>query len=128
MAETGSRTVKILVVDDDPVVQRVLGARFRKHDWTTLFAGDAISAIAVARAELPDLIVLDVALPAGDAFVVVERLSSIPALSHIPVVVISATDTPENRSRAREAGAVAFFEKSDDTTALEAAVIDTLAA
>lgn len=121
------RGSKILVVDDDPVVQRVLNAEFRKHNWELLFAGDAIAAIAVARREHPDLIVLDVGLPAGDAFVVLERLKSMPALSGIPVIVISGTDSAENRSRALAGGAIAFFEKNADMTELVATVIDALA-
>jgi CheY-like chemotaxis protein len=119
---------KILIVDDDAVVQRVLKARLHERGCETVFAADGISAIGVARKEQPDLIVLDIGLPAGDAFVVLERLKTMPALANIPVIVITATATEENRRRSLAGGAVGFFEKGADTDELVAAIVTTLAA
>jgi len=118
---------KVLIVDDDAAVQSVLNKRLRERGCEAVFAGDAISAIGVARREQPDLILLDIGLPAGDAFVVLQRLQTLPALSHVPVIVISATGTEDNRRRALEAGAIAFFEKSADTDDLITSVLTTLA-
>ena len=79
-----------------------------------LFAADAISALSVAVKERPDLIILDIGLPAGDGYVVMERLQNYPALACIPVIVLSARDAANNKQRALEAGAYEFFQKPAD--------------
>jgi DNA-binding response OmpR family regulator len=68
----------------------------------------------VARKEVPDLIILDVGLPAGDGFLVLERMRGLADLAAIPVIVLSARDPAGNKQRAIDAGAVAFFQKPPD--------------
>jgi putative two-component system response regulator len=77
-------------------------------------AADAISAITVARKEVPDLVILDLGLPAGDGFRVLERMRDLTDLVAIPVIVLSARDPADNKKRALDAGAVAFFQKPPD--------------
>ena len=57
---------KILIVDDDHDLVLGLSARLKANGYNVVCAGDAISAITVARKEAPDLIILDLGLPAGD--------------------------------------------------------------
>jgi DNA-binding response OmpR family regulator len=75
---------KILIVDDDQDIRRLLGIRLKARGYEPFFAGDAISAVNQARKEHPDLILLDLMLPAGDGYLVVERLKAMPALEGIP--------------------------------------------
>jgi CheY-like chemotaxis protein len=70
-----------------------------------------LSAISEARKHQPDLIILDLGLPAGDGFVVLERLRAITPLALIPVIVVSARDLRGNRERALKEGAKAFVQK-----------------
>jgi CheY-like chemotaxis protein len=56
----------------------------KARGYEPFFAGDAISAVNQARKEHPDLILLDLMLPAGDGYLVVERLKAMPALEGIP--------------------------------------------
>ena len=70
--------------------------------------------LTVAQKENPDLVLLDLGLPAGDGFVVLDRLKKAPALSTIPVIVLSARDPVANRDRALQAGARAYFHKPAD--------------
>jgi two-component system KDP operon response regulator KdpE len=102
---------KILIVDDDPDVRLGLHVRLKANHYDTFFAGDAISSIAEARLHEPDLIILDLGLPAGDGFVVMERLKKLPNLAVIPVIVVSARDVRANKARSIELGAKAFLQK-----------------
>ena len=84
--------------------------RLKANHYDTFFAGDAISSIAEARLHEPDLIILDLGLPAGDGFVVMERLKRLPNLAVIPVIVVSARDVRANKARSIELGAKAFLQ------------------
>lgn len=110
---------KILIIDDDPDLRAALNIRLRANGYETSFAGDAMAAVAEARKFRPDLILLDLGLPGGDGFVVMQRLSAIPALAVIPIIVLSARDKESNENRAAMAGAVAYLQKPyDDQTLL----------
>jgi DNA-binding response OmpR family regulator len=105
---------KILIVEDDADIRGLLNARLRQGSYDTAVATDGMTALAVARRELPDLILLDLGLPAGDGFTVMERLRAITSLADVPVVVITARDAATNRDKAEASGAVAFVEKPID--------------
>ena len=110
---------KILIIDDDPDLRAALNIRLRANGYETSFAADAMTAVAEARKFQPDLILLDLGLPGGDGFVVMQRLSAIPALAVIPVIVLSARDKDANENRAAMGGAVAYLQKPyDDQTLL----------
>lgn len=112
------RKPRILVVDDDPDLVKALRLRLRANNCEIITAGDGYSVIATAQKEHPDLIILDLGLPAGDGFVVLERLQSNDALSAIPVIVLTARDPQSNEERALKAGAAAFFQKPVDNDEL----------
>lgn len=112
------RKPKILVVDDDPDLVKALRLRLRANNCEIMTASDGYSVIAAAQKERPDLIILDLGLPAGDGFVVLERLQSSDTLSSIPVIVLTARDPHGNEERALKAGAAAFFQKPVDNDEL----------
>jgi DNA-binding response OmpR family regulator len=109
---------KILIVDDDPDLRRALKIRLRANHYDTMQASDGYSAIAVAQKQQPNLIILDLGLPAGDGFAVLERLRDSDALSNIPVIVLTARDPQSNKERTLQAGARAFFQKPADNDEL----------
>lgn len=109
---------KILIVDDDPDLLRALRLRLRANNYEVATASDGYAAIAAAQKEKPALIILDLGLPVGDGFVVLERLQNSDALSGIPVIVLSARDPQTNEERALKAGAAAFFQKPADNDEL----------
>jgi CheY-like chemotaxis protein len=113
---------KILIVDDDHDIRNLIAERLRTEGYETVFAADAMAAVSVARTERPEVIVLDLGLPGGTGFVVMERLKNFPALAHIPVVVVSARDPIASREAAQAAGAHAFFGKPIDHAALLQAI------
>jgi DNA-binding response OmpR family regulator len=109
---------KILIVDDDPDVRNGMHVRLKANHYDTFFASDALSSMSEVRKHEPDLIILDLGLPAGDGFVVMERLKSIPAHAAIPVIVVSARDVRANKERAIKAGAKAYLQKPVDNAEL----------
>lgn len=102
---------KILVVDDDPDVRLGLQLRLNANHYDVIFACDGVASIAEARKHMPDLMILDLGLPAGDGFSVLERLKTNEKLSSIPVIVLSGRDRVGNRDRAIKAGARTFLQK-----------------
>ena len=120
------KTAKILIVDDDPDLRQALRLRLRANHYETVSASDGYSAIAQAYKEHPNLIILDLGLPAGDGFVVLRRLRDDDKLSEIPVVVVTARDPQTAEQRALHAGAAAFFQKPVDNAELLEVIRATL--
>jgi len=117
---------KILIIDDDPDLRRGLNLRLRAHNYETAYASDGLTAMSMAQKEHPNLIILDIGLPAGDGFVVLERLQQSAAMASIPVIVLTARDPLYNRDRVLKAGAMAFFQKPADNAELIGAIRDVL--
>jgi two-component system KDP operon response regulator KdpE len=109
---------KMLLVDDDPDLLRALRLRLRANNYEVTTASDGYAAIAAAQKERPALIILDLGLPVGDGFVVLDRLQNSDALAGIPVIVLSARDPQNNEEKALKAGAAAFFQKPADNDEL----------
>lgn len=105
---------KILICEDDADTRRGLNVRLRKEGYDTAFAGDAATALSVARKEQPDLVLLDLGLPAGDGYLVLDRMKHLATLGTTPVIVLSARDPEANRPRALQAGARAYLHKPVD--------------
>jgi DNA-binding response OmpR family regulator len=116
----------ILIVDDDADVRMSLHVRLKANDYNVIFAGDGVASIAEARKHMPDLILLDLGLPAGDGFAVMQRLKSNDSLSLIPVIIMSARDRSANQGRALRAGAQAFLQKPVENAQLLSTIRQTL--
>lgn len=102
---------RILLIEDDLNVCHSLQRKLKAFHYETLYAPDAVASISQARQHHPDVILLDIGLPAGDGFVVMERLKQFPDLSLIPIIVLSGRDRAANEARALRAGAAAFLQK-----------------
>ncbi|HWX21341.1 MAG TPA: response regulator [Candidatus Binatia bacterium] len=111
---------KILVVDDDAVVQRALSVKLHAAGYDVLVANDGAEAMGSVRQNRPDLILLDVIFPpdvahgggvSWDGFLLLAWLRRMDEARDIPVVMISGDDSPEQIQRARAAGANGFFPK-----------------
>lgn len=109
---------KILIIEDDEDMRRALNIRLRASEYDTAFASDAVMALSIAKKESPDLILLDLGLPGGDGFTVLDRMRNIASLSCTPVIVVSARDPHANEERALKAGAEAYFQKPVDNEVL----------
>jgi len=94
------RSLKVLVVDDDPSALELMAVRIEAMAGTVLRASGGEQALLTAQRELPDLIVLDLMMPAVDGFDVVKGLHGDPRTATIPILVVTAKEiTPEDRIR-----------------------------
>lgn len=109
---------KVLVVDDDETVRRVVAAILESRGHTVSLACNGEEAMIVARLGWPEVVLTDVVMPRMDGFELVTRLKTDPALAHIPVVVMTALSDRTARMRALEAGAEDFVAKPVDETEL----------
>ncbi len=106
---------KILIVDDEPHVVKMLESRLRANGYNTASAGDAILAVQQARREKPDLILLDIMMPAGSGLTVIKNLKSMTETKDIPVIFITATTGEKVEQEAYELGAAHFVRKPFDS-------------
>lgn len=112
---------KVLVVEDDQDIRQLLHLQLTAEGYQTAFARDAATAVSVARKEHPDLILLDLGLPAGGGLVVMERMSALPDLEMVPVIVVTARGAEEG-AKAVGLGARSFFLKPFDAGELLAEI------
>jgi DNA-binding response OmpR family regulator len=117
---------KILIVEDDPDLLQGMHVRLRAHHYDTSSAEDAISCMAEARKSEPDLIILDLGLPAGDGFLLMDKFKKVPSLASVPVIVVSGRDIRENQRKIIQSGAKAFLQKPVDNAMLLAVIRSAL--
>jgi two-component system cell cycle response regulator len=115
-------SARILIVDDVEANVRLLEAKLTLEYYDVLTCQDGETAIALARAEQPDLILLDVMMPGLDGFETCRRIKEDEATSHIPVVLVTALDSRQDRIRGLQADADDFLTKPLDDAILMARV------
>ncbi|MBK6734821.1 MAG: response regulator [bacterium] len=117
---------RILVVDDEPDIVQSLTLRLGAAGYQVMSAMDGLGATKAAIEQQPDLIILDIGMPAGNGHVVVERLRHIGATSHIPVIYLTARTGEDDYRRARDGGVAKYITKPFEAAVLLAAVEDQL--
>ena len=117
---------KILLVEDDQDVLHSMSVRLKAQQYEIACAADAIACMSEARRFEPDLIILDLGLPAGDGFMLMERFKRIATLAEVPVIVVTGQNLRDCRHRMMEAGARAVMQKPVDNAMLLATIRKTL--
>ena len=115
-------TARILVVDDVEPNVRLLEAKLTLEYYEVMTAMDGATALEIAAAERPDIILLDVMMPGMDGFETCRRLKADPATRHIPVVLVTALDGREDKIKGLGVGADDFVTKPIDDVILFARV------
>jgi two-component system KDP operon response regulator KdpE len=103
---------RILLVDDEPQIRRILRAALATQQYGVLEASTVREAISCARAERPDLVILDLGLPDGDGLVVVRSLRE---WSEMPILVLSVRGQEADKVAALDAGADDYLTKPFST-------------
>ncbi|HEV3402224.1 MAG TPA: response regulator [Acidimicrobiales bacterium] len=109
-----SRAVRVLVVDDDPVILELLRINFEIEGFEVLPATDGEEALAKARHEAPDVVLCDIMMPRLDGIEVVTQLRDDPRTAHLPVVLLSAKAQKVEVDRGLAAGADDYVTKPFD--------------
>ena len=116
----------MLIVDDEQAIRLICRVNLRSVGFDTLEASDGEEALALARAERPDLILLDVMLPAVDGWRVAEELGASEDTREIPIVFLSARSDPADEHRGHALGGMGYITKPFDAAALPDVVAHTL--
>jgi two-component system alkaline phosphatase synthesis response regulator PhoP len=96
---------RVLIVDDDPAIRRVVSALLDLDEYGLLEAADGQAALEVVRDERPDLVILDLTMPRLDGLGTCQALRSDPELAGTRVLVLTGRDQPDDRAAARDADA-----------------------
>ncbi|MDF2689903.1 MAG: response regulator [Microvirga sp.] len=102
---------KILVVEDEMTNREVAEVILRSQGYDVIVAGNGQEGIESARAELPDLIVMDILMPVLDGLSASRELKSDPLTAHIPILVVTAKASNSDRNAAEAAGCDGFLSK-----------------
>ena len=102
---------RILIVDDDPMIQETFNLTLSSYKYETETAGDGFEAGINTVQFRPDLIILDLIMPEMDGFEVCRYLKNDPTTSSVKILILTGYDTEENREKILEAGADDFLSK-----------------
>lgn len=112
----------VLVVDDEPDIVRSITIRLQSAGYDVLTAMDGLQATNIALKKNPDLIILDLGMPAGGGHVVIERLRGSVKACNVPIIVLSARTGYEDLQKAIENGVEKYITKPFKSEELIAAV------
>jgi CheY-like chemotaxis protein/signal transduction histidine kinase len=110
-----SQTFRVLVVDDDPMIQQLARRELEADGFEVVLAADGIEALRVVRETQPDAVLLDIRLPRLDGWNVLSELKSDPELRRLPVIILSVE---EERARGYSLGAYEYLVKPVEPSAL----------
>jgi len=111
-------TARVLVVDDILANVKLLEAKLTAEYFDVMTARSGVEALEIVTRSAPDIILLDVMMPGMDGFEVCDRLKNHPQTHHIPVIMVTALDQPQDRVKGLEAGADDFLTKPVSDVAL----------
>ncbi len=117
---------KILIVEDEKAIAMTLSTRLKAAGYTVINAFDAIGGVSLAQRETPDLVLLDLTMPAGGGLRVAERVRALPKTSTTPIIFLTASKDPALRESAMTHAPVAFLEKPYDAAVLLTHIQDAL--
>ncbi|MDO9119924.1 MAG: response regulator [Nitrospira sp.] len=107
---------KILIVDDSPDFQLLVKAFLSEESYLVLSAGDTLQATGSALREKPALIVVDIGLPGGDGWMLLDRIKANTLTKHIPVVVVTGQAKIGLEEKSKAKGAAGFLKKPFEKT------------
>ncbi len=117
----------ILVIEDQEDNRRILRDLLTSADLEVVEAFDGEKGVAAARAQVPDLILMDIQLPGIDGYEATRQIKAEPALKHIPIIAVTSYALSGDEAKARDAGCDAYVTKPFSPRQLLAEIRDHLA-
>ena len=102
---------KLLVIEDEPVQLKILTTGLSAEGFDVVVARDGVQAVGMVRKEQPNLVLLDIGLPGGDGYVVLQRLKALAQHSVVPIIAVSARSAETDRDKMLALGADDYFQK-----------------
>lgn len=102
---------RILLVEDNEMNRDVLSRLLQRRGYAVLFAEDGETAVSLAKAERPDLILMDISLPQMDGYQATQALRLEPGFENLPIIALTAHAMTSDRDRALKAGCTDFETK-----------------
>jgi DNA-binding response OmpR family regulator len=118
--------MNILVADDDQMLSKMVCTILKEGGHTCVPAFDAMQAVMFAMKRPPDLVLLDINMPAGSGIGVLQKLKANSKTSNVPVIVLSGSTDPAITKQALTLGAAKFLSKPIDPAVLLQAVLDAV--
>lgn len=116
----------VLVAEDDPEVRHMLRASLGTRGYKVVESADGQETLEIARAERPDVILMDLQLPRLNGFAVARFIRQTDALRAVPIIVVSAHDPAKHRNLALAAGCNAYIQKPIDLDHLDETILSLL--
>jgi twitching motility two-component system response regulator PilH len=117
---------RVLIIDDSPTETHKLTSILEKNGHAVLTADNAEAGIALAKKELPDLVLMDVVMPGLNGFQATRQLTKTPETAHIPVIMVTTKDQQTDRVWGMRQGAKAYLSKPIDPPVLMATMAEVL--
>ena len=109
---------RILIIDDSPTETFRFKEILAKHGFATIEATNGADGVTLAKAEQPDLVLMDVVMPGVNGFQATRQITREPATKHIPVIIVSTKDQATDRLWGKRQGAKDYLIKPVDETKL----------
>jgi diguanylate cyclase (GGDEF)-like protein len=116
----------VLIVDDSQDVHRLLKVRLKNEELDFISANDGLEGVSLAQERQPSLIILDLDMPQMDGLSVLRRLKELPQTQHIPIIVLSGLQSPQDKVQAFDLGAIDYVTKPFELTELRVRVRSAL--
>ena len=117
---------KILIVDDEPDIIKGLSIRLRAADYEVVTAMDGMQATTTAMREKPDVVILDIGLPAGNGHIVAQRLRENTVTMNVPIIILTARAGDDDYMQALQNGVNKFLTKPFKAEEVMAAIEECL--
>lgn len=118
----------ILIADDDSALLQAMSCRLENEGYTVFTTQDGYQALAIARREEPDLMILDINMPAGSGFSVQQRIQAIDAIADVPLIFITGHEMASLPDEVCQIGSPKLIRKPFETGVLLATIRECLQA
>lgn len=116
----------ILIIDDDEKLSKMLGFLFTAKEFKVEYAKNGVEAFDILDRVKPGVIILDIMMPGMDGFEICRKFKEMEEIKNIPVIMLSALPSAQNREKSLSLGAYSYFEKPFKSMDLVASAIEAL--